>query len=104
MHSTGKVVKYTGQNINVTPHNQELRAELTQNETYTFYNSINMGYEGFSKPWKMAKMHPIVGNRGEFLFLALFFPIILMLKASRQKNETGMRKAIGTVNNQYSHL
>ena len=63
-----------------------------------------MGYEGFSKGWRAPKMHPIIGNRGEFLFLALFFPIILMLKATREKNETGIRKAIGNANNKYSHL
>ena len=102
MHS--RVVKYSGQNINVTPHNKELRTELTQNDTYTFVNSINMGYEGFSKAWRQPKMHPIVGNRGEYMFLALLFPIILMLKASREKNETGIRNALGNVNNKYAHL
>ena len=99
-----RVVKYQGQNINVTPHNKELRTELTQNEAYTFFNSINMGYEGFSKSWRMAKMHPIVGNRGEYLFLALFFPAVLMLKATREKNETKLRKALGAANNKYAHL
>ena len=63
-----------------------------------------MGYEGFSKSWRAPKMHPIVGNRGEFLFLALLFPTLLMLKATREKNEAGIRKAIGSANNKYSHL
>ena len=51
-----------------------------------------MGYEGFSKSWRAPKMHPIVGNRGEFLFLALLFPTLLMLKATREKNEAEERK------------
>ena len=63
-----------------------------------------MGYEGFSSPWHPLKMHPVVGNRGEFLALALFFPFILMLKNSRRKNEDGMRKEYGFSNNRYVHL
>ena len=103
---SSKVVKYQGQNINVTPHNKELRTELAQNEDapYTFVTSFNMGYEGFSKPWKMPKMHPVVGNRGEFLFLAVLFPVVLMLKAAREKNEAGVRATAGFANNRYAHL
>ena len=102
---SSRVVKYKGKNVNVTPHNNELRSELPAQEgDYTFLTSFNMGYEGFSKPWKMHKMNPVVGNRGEFLFLAIFFPLVLMLKAAREKNEAGLRAATGFANNRYAHL
>ena len=51
-----RVVKYTGKNINVTAHNKELRADIASSRP-NFLNSFNMGYEGFSKAWKMPKMH-----------------------------------------------
>ena len=101
---SNRVVKYTGSNINVTPHNKDLRDDISKNKSYTFFNSFNMGYEGFSKPWKMPKMHPVVGNRGEFLFLALFFPITLLMKATREKNEKGIRNSLGTATNKYAYL
>ena len=63
-----------------------------------------MGYEGYSTAWPMAKMHPIVGNRGEFVFLLLLFPTILLLKKGRTSNEEGMRSAAGFANNKYAHL
>ena len=68
------------------------------------WNTWNMGYEGFSKPWHMQKMHPVIGNRGEFLFLALFFPAVLILRASRKKNEDGIRASLGHANNRYAHF
>ena len=69
-----------------------------------FVNSFGMGYEGFSRPWKMPKMHQSMGNRGEFLFLALFVPAIMLLKKSRTKNEDGVRSALGFSNNRYAHF
>ena len=67
--------------MNITKHNEELRKDL--NVEKTFVNTFNVGYESFSSSWKLQKMHPVIGNRGEFLFLALFLPSILLLKASR---------------------
>ena len=96
-----KVVKYKGQNINVTPHNKEQREGLDSN---TFYNTFNIGYEGFSKPWNMPTMYPVVGNRGEFLFLAIFFPSILIFKRARAKNEEGIRQELGFSTNRYEEV
>ena len=48
-----------------------------------FFNTFNAGYESFSSTWKIDRMNPVIGNKGEFLFLALFFPSIILLKASR---------------------
>ena len=61
-----------------------------------------MGYEGFSTSPRMNRMHPVLGNKGEFLFLALFFPALLVLKATRTKNEDGIREALGHANNRYA--
>ena len=47
-------------------------------------------------------MHPIFGNRGEFVFLAMLVPGVLILKACRQKNEDGIRSALGNANNRYA--
>ena len=63
-----------------------------------------MGYEGFSKPWRMSTMDPIIGNKKEFIFLAILFPTILLLKAARMKNEDGVRDALGHANNRYAHF
>ena len=99
-----RVVKYSGKNVNVTAHNRELREDVAKLESHTFFSSMNMGFEGFSKPWKAPKMHPVVGNRGEFFYLALLFPALWFLKASRKKNEEGMRAAAGPATNRYAHL
>ena len=88
--NAGRVTKYSGRNINVTEHNLDKREEF-QTQSPTFWNTFNMPYEGFSKPWTPPRMHPIIGNRGEFLFLALFFPAVLILRATREKNENGVR-------------
>ena len=61
-----------------------------------------MGYEGFSKGWKLQKMNPNHGNKYEFLFLALFFPSIVVLKAARKQNEESIRSALGHSNNRYA--
>ena len=82
VRSFGKVVKYSGKNLNVTAHNAELRKDVTGD--LTFVNTFNMGYEGFSKAWKLPKMNPNHGNKYEYLFLALFFPTIVILKACRK--------------------
>ena len=63
-----------------------------------------MPYEGFSKPWPQPRMHPIIGNRGEFLFLAILFPTVILLRASREKNENGIRASLGNANNRYAHF
>ena len=63
-----------------------------------------MGYEGFSSSWHPLKMHPVHGNRGEFLALGLLFSLVLMMKQGRRKNEDGMRSEYGFANNRYAHL
>ena len=79
-----------------------MRKEVTGK--LTFFNTFNMGYEGFSKPWKTPKMNPISGGRNEFMFLALLVPAVLLLKSARQKNEEAVRSALGYANNRYAHL
>ena len=99
-------MKYSGKNINVTDHNNDLRKDVIgpEKESLSFYQAFNMGYEGFSKGPKLAKMHPIIGNRGEFFFLALLFPSILLMKMQRRKNEEGIRAALGNSNNRWAHF
>ena len=98
--SFGRVIKYTGKNVNVTAHNKELRKEVTGD--VTFLNTFNMGYEGFSKGWKLPKMNPNHGNKWEFLFLALLCPTIVVLKAARFGNEDSIRSSLGFANNRYA--
>ena len=73
-------------------------------EKHNFINHLNIGYERFSKETPLGKMHPVVGNKGEYLFLALFFPFILLVRAARFKNEDGVRDALGHANNRYAHF
>ena len=61
-----------------------------------------MGYEGFSSSWHQDKMHPVMGNKGEFLFLALLVPAVILLKGCRAKNEDGIRSALGNSTNRYA--
>ena len=61
-----------------------------------------MGYETFSSPFSPYKMHPVFGNRGEFVFLAVLVPGILVLKTCRKKNEDGIRSALGNATNRYA--
>ena len=49
-------------------------------------------------------MHPVIGNRGEFLALGLLLSFVLMAKAGRRKNEEGIRDAYGFSNNRFAHL
>ncbi len=98
---SSKVVHYTGSNVNITPHNKDLRQGIDQG-TSNVVTSFNMGYEGFSTPWSVPRSNPIIGNRGEFLFLALLLPAVLLAKKSRRKNEDGLRKAIGNSTNRYA--
>ena len=98
----GSVTKYTGKNINVTQHNKDKREEFTGDSS--FWGTWNMPYEHFSKPFHPPKMHPVQGNKGEFLFLAILFPAVIMAKASRKKNEEGLRSQYGFSNNRYAHF
>ena len=102
VRSFGKVIKYTGKNLNVTAHNKELRQDITGD--LTFVNTFNMGYEGFSKGWKVPKMNPNHGNKWEFLFLAVLFPTLYVLKAARFGNEDSIRSSLGFSNNRYAPL
>ena len=59
---------------------------------FNFVNTFNMGYEGFSKPHAPARMHPVTGNRGEFIFLFFFIITTPLLMRGRKSNETSLRE------------
>ena len=58
---------------------------------FSFIGSFNMGYEGFSKPFHLARMHPILGNSGEFLVLFAFLALVPIVRSARKKNEDALR-------------
>ena len=89
--------------LNITPHNAELRHGISTGKA-NVVNSFNMGYEGFSSSWHEPRMHQVFGNKGEFLFLALLVPAVLIAKRSRRKNEEGIREVLGTANNRWAPL
>ena len=98
---TSKVIgSQSSQNINVSPHNKEQRQGI-EGQVGPI-NSFNMGYEGFSRAWHQDKMHPVIGGKGEYLFLALLIPAVIFLKSSRTKNEDGIRSALGNSTNRYA--
>ena len=67
---------------------------------FSFLGSFNMGYEGFSKPLPLARMHPVYGNKGEWLFLLGLFALVPIVKSSRKKNEDALRATV-KANNRY---
>ena len=62
-----------------------------------------MGYEGFSRPLHPLRMHPVSGNRGEFLFLLFFCSSVLFLMHGRKSNETSLR-ALSPATNRYAEF
>ena len=62
-----------------------------------------MGYEGFSKPLPLARMHPVYGNKGEFLFLLGLVALVPLIKGSRKSNEDKLRSEV-TANNRYADM
>ena len=87
-------------NINVTEHNVERRPGLTK---FTFMNSFNMGYEGFSEPLPLARMHPVWGMKGEYILLVFTLFLIPAVSLNRKKKESLLRGLILT-NNRYAML
>ncbi len=61
-------------NVNVAPHNPELRAADAK---FSFRKSWGYPMEGHSKPEKVLDMNPIYGNRGEWVLL-LFTGIVFL--------------------------
>ena len=57
-----------------------------------------MGIEGFSKPFWMHDMNPILGGKREFIWLFGFMLVIPMLAAGRKANEDGVVSLIKTTN------
>ena len=70
---------------------------------FNFFNTFNMGYEGFSRPMHFMKMNPIYGNRGEiFVLLALGVSLPLLING-RKKNEDKLR-SFSNATNGYAEL
>lgn len=57
-----------------------------------------MGVEGFSKPFMMQEMNPILGGKREILFLLAFMCAIPVVSSGRKKNEDGVANSIKTTN------
>jgi hypothetical protein len=70
---------------------------------FSFAGSFNMGYEGFSKPLALPKMHPVYGNKAEFLVLLGLFCLVPLVVNTRKYNEDKMRQEVRT-NNRYAAL
>ena len=90
-----RLVKQKVPNPNVTPHNPEHRAGMTD---FSFMSSFNMGYEGFSKPLPLNRMNPIYGNKNEYLFLVGLFALVPLVKSARKKNEDALREQVKATN------
>jgi hypothetical protein len=72
-------------------------------EEFNFISTFNMGYEGFSRPLPLDRMHPIYGQRSELLFLLGLFLLVPLVKNARKKNEDALRE-IASTNNRYAEL
>ncbi len=72
-------------------------------QDFGFLGSFNMGYEGFSRPLPLERMHPVYGNKGEFLALLCLFALVPLVKAARKKNEDALRAEVKT-NNRFAEL
>lgn len=70
---------------------------------FTFKNTFGMGLEGFSRPVNIAKMHPVSGNRGEFLFIFAFIVTVPLLIRGRKSNEKSLRSLTNSTN-RYAEL
>ena len=85
-------------NVNVTDHNVERRPGMTK---FSFINTFNMGYEGFSEPLPLARMHPVWGMKGEYILLMGTLIAIPLFSIMRKKKESLLRGLILT-NNRYA--
>ncbi len=72
-------------------------------EEFSFINSFNMGYEGFSRPLPLDRMNPVYGQRNELFVLLGLFLLVPVIKSARKKNEDALRD-IAKTNNRYAEL
>lgn len=72
-------------------------------EEFSFLNTFNMGYEGFSRPLSLDRMHPIYGQRSELWFLLGLFLLVPLVRSSRKTNEDQLRELV-KANNRYAEL
>jgi hypothetical protein len=72
-------------------------------EEFNFRSSFNMGYEGFSRPLPLDRMHPIYGQKAELWFLLGLFLLVPVIKNARKTNEDALR-GIAHTNNRYAEL
>lgn len=72
-------------------------------EKFGFVGTFNMGYEGFSRPLPLQRMHPVYGNKGEWAFLLCLFALVPLVRNARKKNEDALRKEVITTN-RYAEL
>ena len=72
-------------------------------DRFSFINTFNMGYEGFSKPLALQRMHPIYGNKGEFVALFGLIIMLSIVKKSRKNHEDSLRK-VTKATNRYAEL
>ena len=70
---------------------------------FGFFNTFNMGYEGFSRPLHPLKMNPIYGNRGEIWVILGLAVSFTLLSGGRKKNEDKLR-SFSNATNRYAEL
>ena len=97
-----RVIKYTGDNINVASHNDERRTQYQGD--FTFKDSWGMGVEGFSHGPHLQDMNPLTGSKTEFLWLAMILLALPLLANGRKQNEAGIADALGKSTNKYAKL
>ena len=88
-------------NINVAIHNDEKRPEATGK--FTFINTFNAGYEGHSRMPGVPKMHPMIGGRGEWIFLLMILGVVPLYKTRRVKAENTLTGIVSSTN-RYSKM
>jgi len=97
-----KVLKQKVKNVNVTSHNLEKRPEAAKE--FSFVNSFNAGYEGFSKAVPVPRMSPISGNRYEFIVLFAILGVVPLAFSRRIKHENQLHKITPVSTNKWAKL
>lgn len=87
-----KQAKRVTRNINVQSHNKERRPEVAGPKGT--FNSLNMGYEGFSAVYQLPKMDPIFGHRREFAYLFMIIVSMPLIYNSRKTNSKNLAAQI----------
>lgn len=102
-NSYTRVIKYTGNNINVASHNNERRSEYSGD--FNFPDSWGLGVEGFSHGPLIHDMDPLTGNKNEFKWLLFIVAgLIPIYYISRETDGKNMQAIIGVESNSYSEL